>query len=214
MNRTNYEIEMEKIIAENEKKGRVPSLLLHSCCGPCSSAVMERLTPHFEVTVFYYNPNISPEGEYRHRVEEQKRLIRSFPAVHPIRFLEGEYHPEDFDAAVRGYEDIPEGGERCFRCYELRLRRTAEEAARRGFDYFATTLSVSPLKNAGKINEIGRRTAEKNGQVLWLPSDFKKKNGYQRSIELSREYNLYRQNFCGCVYSLRRDFCPAGAQST
>ncbi len=208
MNQVNYEKEMEKVIAQHQGEEAVPSLLLHSCCGPCSSAVMERLTPYFEVTVFYYNPNISPESEYRHRVEEQKRLIQCFPAVHPIHFLEGEYCPADFDEAARGYEDVPEGGERCFRCYELRLRRTAREAARRGFDYYTTTLSVSPLKNARRINEIGQRVAEECGAVRWLPADFKKKNGYQRSIELSRVYGLYRQNFCGCVYSLRRDFCP------
>ena len=209
MNRVNYQREMEGILRELPESGRVPSLLLHSCCGPCSSAVMERLTPHFEVTVFYYNPNIYPPEEYTHRVREQERLIAAFPAVHPIHFLEGEYRPEDFYAMAKGWENEPEGGERCFRCYEQRLRETANKAAAGGFDYYTTTLTVSPLKNAQKLNEIGMRVAEETGgEVCWLPSDFKKKGGYTRSCELSEEFGMYRQDYCGCVYSLRRDYNP------
>ncbi len=209
MNRINYQREMEKIIAEHEKRGEVPTVLLHSCCGPCSSAVMERLTPHFEVTVFYYNPNIYPEEEYAHRIREQERLIGCFPAEHPIHFLAGEYRPEDFYEMARGYEQEPEGGERCFRCYRQRLTETARAAKQGGFDYFTTTLSLSPLKDSRKINEIGAEVAREWG-VNYLFSDFKKKDGYRRSVELSRQYGLYRQNYCGCVFSLRHDLTRTG----
>ena len=208
MNRLNYQREMERTIAGLDPDGQAPSLLLHSCCGPCSSSVMERLTPHFEVTVYYFDPNIYPEEEYRMRAREQERLIREFPSVHPIHFLEGEYDPQVFYRAVRGWEEEPEGGERCFRCYELRLRETARKAAELGYDYFTTTLSVSPLKRADKLNEIGQRVAEETGGAAWLLSDFKKKNGYLRSCELSEQFGMYRQDYCGCVYSLRRDFRP------
>ncbi len=222
MNRINYQKEMEKIIARQETAQTVPSLLLHSCCGPCSSACLERLTEHFEVTVYYYNPNIYPEEEYAHRVEEQERLIRQFPHHHPIHFLAGRYEPREFYEAVKGLEAEPEGGRRCTACYELRLRETARVAKEKGFDYFATTLTVSPLKDADRLNIIGVREAqrlktEEDGKTaepentegpFWLYSDFKKKNGYQRSIELSALYEMYRQDYCGCVYSLRRDFQP------
>ena len=198
----NYQREMDQIIRENREQGRVPSLLLHSCCGPCSSSVLERLTEDFRVTVFYFNPNISPEEEYRKRVEEQKRLLREQPARYPVAFREGRYCPEDFYAMARGLEAVPEGGERCFRCYRQRLAEAAREAAEGNFDYFATTLSVSPMKNAAWINQLGQELAEEWG-VCWLLSDFKKKDGYRRSIELSRAYGLYRQDYCGCVYSRR-----------
>ena len=198
----NFEREMEQLIQGHRDRGQVPSLLLHSCCGPCSSSVLERLTEDFRVTVFYFNPNIAPEEEYRRRVEEQKRLLRELPCPHPVSFQEGRYCPEEFYAMAQGLETVPEGGERCYRCYRQRLAEAAQAAAHGKFDYFTTTLSVSPMKNAAWINEIGQELAARWG-VAWLPSDFKKKDGYRRSIELSRTYDLYRQDYCGCVYSKR-----------
>ena len=198
MNKINYQKLTDKVI--DDLGERVPKLLLHSCCAPCSSYTLEYLANYFEITVLYYNPNISPEGEFEKRFAEQKRLIESMPAKHKITLIKGEYNYEDFEKIARGYEDVPEGGERCFRCYRLRLSRAAELAREKGFDYFCTTLSISPLKNSQKINEIGYELEKEYG-VAWLPSDFKKREGYKRSIELSREYNLYRQNFCGCIYS-------------
>lgn len=213
MNVPNYQKELEKLLAKIEQSqkegGEAPSLFLHSCCAPCSSYVLKYLRSRFRITVFYYNPNISEQEEYRKRVEEQKRLIgiynaeaKESKAFYPIEIMEGDYEPEVFFALTKEHRDCPEGGERCFLCYELRLRKTAEHAAAAGFDYFATTLSISPLKNAAKLNEIGEKLAQEMG-VKWLPSDFKKKEGYKQSIELSREYGLYRQNYCGCVYSRR-----------
>ena len=202
MNRRNYQRELEAVIKENESKSRVPRLLLHSCCAPCSSYVLEYLSDYFKITVFYYNPNISPAEEYEKRAAEQQHLIRELPAKHPITLVVGAYEPERFYAVSRGLETVPEGGERCFRCYRLRLEATAKMAAEGGFDYFATTLTISPLKNAGKLNEIGEELSQIY-KVEHLPSDFKKKNGYRRSVELSAEYGLYRQNYCGCVFSKR-----------
>ena len=202
MNRRNYQRELEAVIKENESKSRVPRLLLHSCCAPCSSYVLEYLSDYFEITVFYYNPNISPAEEYEKRAAEQQHLIRELPAKHPITLVVGAYEPERFYAVSRGLETVPEGGERCFRCYRLRLEAAAKMAAESGFDYFATTLTISPLKNAGKLNEIGEELSQIY-KVEHLPSDFKKKNGYRRSVELSAEYGLYRQNYCGCVFSKR-----------
>lgn len=200
-NARNFQRELDKIL---EQITTPPRLLLHSCCAPCSSYVLEYLRRYFEITVLYYNPNISMEAEYQKRVEEQKRLIAAYNQLPdsglPITVIEGDYEPEVFYEIAKGLEQCPEGGERCFACYELRLRKTAELARRLGQDYFATTLTISPLKNAAKINEIGGRLSEEY-QISWLPSDFKKKNGYKRSIELSAEYDLYRQNYCGCVYS-------------
>ena len=190
------------MIQKLTEDGRTPRLLLHSCCAPCSSYVLEYLSEYFSITVFYYNPNIYPPEEFGKRVEEQERLIRELPAKHPVSFLEGPYEPERFYEMAKGLEQIPEGGERCFRCYRLRLLETAQMARAGGFDYFTTTLSISPLKNAQKLNEIGARLAEEYG-VPYLFSDFKKRNGYKRSTELSAEYGLYRQDYCGCVYSLR-----------
>ena len=283
MNQRNYQKELEEVLAKIGQGGseKVPTLFLHSCCGPCSSYCMEYLAPHFAITVFYYNPNISASEEYRHRVAEQKRLIEIYNQEkkgHPISFIEGDYRPADFYEAVKGFENCPEGGERCFRCYELRLRETALQAKKRGFDYFGTTLTISPLKNAAKLNEIGERLQREmvsdrdaatdagvteagvgvtdgagtkvkdrvvdagvtdgagtkvNDRIVdaggtdgagtkvkdhivdaggtdgcslaavpaWLPSDFKKKNGYKRSIELSSMFCLYRQDFCGCSFS-------------
>ena len=204
MNKRNYQKELDREIQTLEQtvteQGRVPSLLLHSCCAPCSSYVLEYLSRHFSITVFYYNPNIYPESEYRTRVEEQKRFIRSLPAEHPVAFLEGDYIPQDFYACAKGMEHLPEGGERCFACYRLRLTAAVQTAKEKGYDYFATTLSISPLKNAEKLNQIGEELAASYG-VRWLPNDYKKRDGYKRSIELSREYGLYRQDYCGCVYS-------------
>ncbi|MGN1418064.1 MAG: epoxyqueuosine reductase QueH [Acutalibacteraceae bacterium] len=199
----NYQKELEKIIEDNQKSGATPSLLLHSCCAPCSSACLELLSRFFSVTVLYYNPNIYPESEYFHRVNEQKRLISALPAKNKIGFIEESFDPQEFYSAVKGFENEKEGGERCFLCYRLRLEKTAETAKENGFDYFTTTLTISPLKSAQKINEIGQEIAKKYS-VKFLPSDFKKKNGFKRSIELSKEYNLYRQNYCGCVFSQRQ----------
>ncbi|MGO5336459.1 epoxyqueuosine reductase QueH [Bilifractor sp. LCP19S3_H10] len=199
----NYQKEMEKILAELEAEGRTPRLLLHSCCAPCSSYVLEYLSPYFFITDFYYNPNIAPADEYRKRVSEMQRLIREMPLPHPVEFEEGVYDPDRFYEMARGKEDIPEGGERCFACFEMRLREAAQEALRLHMDYFTTSLSISPLKDAQKLNEIGIRLGEEYG-VPYLVSDFKKKNGFRRSTELSREYHLYRQNYCGCVYSRRQ----------
>lgn len=200
----NYQRVLERILEEIVcQGGDRKRLLLHSCCAPCSSYVMEYLSNYFEITVFYYNPNISPEEEYRFRVEEEKRLIASMPFVYPVHFLEEVYEPERFLETVAGYENDREGGERCFRCYKMRLQKTAIAALEGGFDYFTTTLSISPLKNAEKLNQIGAELSFAYG-VSYLFSDFKKKNGYQRSIELSREYGLYRQNYCGCMFSKRR----------
>ncbi len=195
----NYQKELERIIA-SIPEGNVPTLLLHSCCAPCSSYVLEYLSDYFAVTVLYYNPNIYPEEEFRHRADEQKRLIETLPSKHPISFIEGRFDSREFYDAVRGLEHIPEGGERCHACFRLRLEETARIAAENGSDYFTTTLTISPLKNAAALNKIGEETASRFG-IAWLPSDFKKKNGYKRSVELSSEYGLYRQDYCGCVFS-------------
>ncbi len=241
----NYQKELDKI-TNDIIGGSVPTLFLHSCCAPCSSYVLEYLRQYFRITVFYYNPNITEEQEYRKRVAEQKRLIAAYNEEaqrirqkdaaakkevqqagqrdaeamreldgvgynypsggqghrmpYEIRIEEGDYETERFYEIARGLEQCPEGGERCFACYALRLRETAKRARAGGYDYFTTTLTISPLKNAVKLNEIGEALAKEYG-ITWLPSDFKKKNGYKRSIELSREYDLYRQDYCGCVYS-------------
>jgi len=204
MNRRNYQKELEAELSNLENEGRVPTLFLHSCCAPCSSYVLEYLSRYFEITVFYYNPNISPASEYEERAREQERLICEMKTENPIHFLEGTYDPSVFYAMARGHEKDLEGGERCFRCYELRLREGAAVAKQGGFDYFTTTLSISPLKNAQKLNEIGIRLGEEYG-VPYLQSDFKKKNGYKRSTELSAQYGLYRQNYCGCVFSQEKE---------
>ncbi len=271
----NYQKELDKVInrisgktggrTADEDQIQPPRLFLHSCCAPCSSYVLEYLRAYFRITVFYYNPNISIQEEYRKRAAEQKRLIMAYNAeaerqeqagaysagtgrqeqtgvysagtgrqeqtgvysaetkqreqtgvhnaeagetdaghrVYPIEIVEGDYEPERFLEMAKGQEQCPEGGARCFDCYEMRLRKTAELALSGGYDYFTTTLSISPLKNAAKLNEIGERLAEEYG-VDWLPSDFKKRGGYQRSIVLSKEYDLYRQDYCGCIYSRRQ----------
>lgn len=206
MNR-NYAKELDKILSDTKNKGK--HLFLHSCCAPCSSYVLESLRTFFRITVFYYNPNITEDGEYDKRVAEQKRLIGEFnrqlsgkggEEAYKIEVIEGSYDKNLFFESIKGLEKCKEGAERCFVCYELRLLETAKRAKEAGADYFTTTLTISPLKNAAKINEIGERLAREYG-IAHLPSDFKKKNGYKRSVELSREYGLYRQDYCGCIFS-------------
>ena len=196
----NYQKELDRLLERLKSEERVPRLLLHSCCAPCSSYVLEYLNRYFEITVFYYNPNIYPESEYTKRIWEQQELISRMPFLHPVSFLAGPYDQERFYEMARGLEHVKEGGERCLKCYELRLSEAARMAVKTEADYFTTTLSISPLKNADRLNEIGMRLGEEYG-VPYLPSDFKKKNGYKRSVELSALYGLYRQDYCGCVYS-------------
>lgn len=200
MNVINYQKEMEKIIEKNIKEGVRPTLLLHACCAPCSSYVLEYLEKYFDITVFFYNPNISSKEEYELRAQELKRFVAEKQFDNPVKVVIEEYNPDEFYSIVKGMEDYKEGGERCFICYGLRLEKTAEFAKEGQYDYFTTTLSISPLKNAEKLNQIGLKLEQKYG-IKYLISDFKKKNGYKRSIELSKEYNLYRQNFCGCIFS-------------
>lgn len=196
----NYQKELDNKIKEIKQSQTIPTLLLHSCCAPCSSYCLEYLSQYFSITIFYYNPNITAEWEYKKRVEEQKRFLQEFPVRNPIHFIEGVYEREKFFELSKGLEKEKEGGERCFLCYEMRLREAAKIARKLQFNYMTTTLSISPMKNAHKLNEIGERIA-KEFQVHYLSSDFKKRNGYKRSIELSRQYNLYRQDYCGCIYS-------------
>ncbi len=203
----NYQRKLDTLIKSLDY---TPRLLLHSCCAPCSGYCLEYLAEHFSITVLYYNPNISPESEFRKRAEEQRRLISQLPVKNPVSLVVDDYAPHEFFDIAKGLEEVPEGGERCFKCYRLRLERARDYAVNNGFDYFCTTLSISPLKNAAKINEIGEAlqaelTARGETTVKFLPSDFKKKGGYLRSIELSREYDLYRQNYCGCVFSKPKD---------
>ena len=197
----NYQIELNKKLAVIDASGVRPTLLLHSCCGPCSSYVLEYLTQHFKVSLFYYNPNIWPPEEYEKRLSEQDRLLREAPFTKEVVRLPAEYEPSDFDLAAAGLEGEKEGGARCTECFRLRLGRTAQAAKDGGFDYFTTTLSVSPHKNARLLNALGREIGEKIG-VEYLCSDFKKARGFDRSLELSEEYSLYRQEYCGCRYSL------------
>ena len=204
MNQINYQKELDKTIVRLQAQSRVPTLLLHACCAPCSSYVLEYLSDYFEITVLYYNPNISPRTEYDTRAEELKRLIGEMTFKYPVKLIVGEYEPEIFYAMAKGMEELPEGGERCFGCYCQRLSYTAKLAKEQGFDYFTTTLSISPLKNAAKLNEIGAELSKEWG-VEYLLSDFKKRNGYKRSVELSAEYELYRQDYCGCVFSKRAE---------
>lgn len=204
MNKINYQKILDKIL-ENIKKDNVrPKLLLHSCCAPCSSYVLEYLNDYFDITVLYYNPNISPKEEYEKRKAEQIRFIHerfsNDNTNNKVSFMDCDYESEKYAKIAKSLEKEPEGGMRCVECFRLRLDKTAELAKLYGFDYFVTTLSISPLKNAQLINRIGSEISEKYG-VSYLPSDFKKREGYKRSIELSKKYGLYRQNFCGCVYS-------------
>lgn len=197
---TNYQKMLDKTLEQLAAEKRTPTLLLHSCCAPCSSYVLEYLSKRFFITVFYYNPNITDKNEYSKRVLEQKRLIAEMNTVNKVDFIEGRYEPERFFEMARGLETLPEGGERCFKCYHLRLAEAADAAQKGGFDFFTTTLSISPMKNAEKLNEIGGEEAQRVG-VPYLFSDFKKKEGYKRSIQLSAQFGLYRQNYCGCSFS-------------
>ena len=196
----NYQTELEKVLNEIKCGDKKPHLLLHSCCAPCSSYVLEYLEKYFEITILYYNPNISPEKEFDFRFEEQKRLIKDMGFWDKINVIRGEYNPSVFYSLTKGLEDLPEDSERCYKCYKLRLQEAAKYAKELNCDYFCTTLSISPHKNARKLNEIGKEISVIYG-VEYLYSDFKKKNGYKRSCELSEVYHLYRQNYCGCIYS-------------
>ncbi len=200
----NYQQMMEEVIRRDCGEGRRPTLLLHACCAPCSSYVLEALSPYFSITLFFYNPNISPAEEYAFRLEELRRLVQKMGLEDSVKVIAADYEPERFSAIAAGREHLPEGGGRCADCYRLRLRKTAQLAEAQGFDYFTTTLSISPYKNAEWLNTIGEEEGARVG-VLYLPSDFKKKNGYKRSCELSEMYGLYRQNYCGCVYSKREN---------
>ena len=210
-NKKNYQLEMEKVIAQANREGDVPTLFLHSCCAPCSSYVLEYLSEYFKITVFYYNPNIYPRDEYEERLGEIRRLVREMPSGYPVEFVAGDYRPEEFFQMAKGHEEDEEGGERCTLCFRMRLYEAAKLAKEGGFDWFTTTLTISPMKDAARLNRIGEEAGEKYG-VRFLNSDFKKKNGYRRSVELSQEYHLYRQNYCGCVYS-RRDAASRENQS-
>ena len=196
----NYQKELDKILSGIAPDAPRPRLLLHCCCAPCSSYVLEYLSRYFAITADFYNPNISPAEEYRHRAEELQRLIGEMPLASPVAFEEGPYEPQRFLEAVRGLESCPEGGDRCRVCFRLRLEQAARRAKEGGFDWFTTTLTISPLKNAALLNEIGTELGRQYG-VRFLPSDFKKRDGYKRSITLSHEYDLYRQDFCGCAFS-------------
>ena len=199
MNKLNYNREMENIIENlSEKK----SLLLHSCCGPCSTAVLKRLTDRFDISIYFYNPNIYPESEFYKRAETQKDVIAKIGGS--IELIVGSYEEDKYFESVKGLEDLGEGSLRCKNCYEFRLREAARYAKAHNFDYFTTTLSVSPYKNAAWINEIGRELEEEVG-IKFLYADFKKKEGYKESIVLSKEYNLYRQDYCGCKFSKDED---------
>ena len=198
----NYQRDLDYIIRRLERTGEVPTLLLHACCAPCSSYTIEYLSQYFKITLFYYNPNIAPDEEYRHRVEEIKRFVAEFKTKHPVTLIEGEYDPKKFYDVARGLENEPEGGARCRKCFELRLAESARLARELNCEYFTTTLTISPMKNAQVLNEVVQEQCDIYG-IKRLPSDFKKKGGYKRSIQLSAEYNLYRQNYCGCAYSKR-----------
>lgn len=193
----NYEKLMEEQIL-NSKEGS--SLLLHACCAPCSSAVLERLASHFKISILYYNPNITEEKEYQKRLDELRKFISKLNFKYQINIIDSRYEPKEFFKIAKGLEKEKEQGKRCYKCYELRLEETAKVAKEKNFDFFATTLTLSPYKKTSRLNEIGENLSKKY-QANYLYSDFKKKNGYKRSIELSKEYNLYRQDYCGCIYS-------------
>ncbi len=196
----NYQKKLEKLINDIKEKNITTTLLLHSCCAPCSSYVIEYLSPYFNITILYYNPNISPIEEYEKRKQEQIKLIKELPTKNKVNILDCDYDNDLYEKTIKGLEKEPERGSRCTKCFWLRLEKTAITAKKNNFDYFGTTLTVSPYKNSKLLNEIGLSLQEKYN-IKYLYSDFKKNNGYIRSIELSKEYNLYRQNYCGCIYS-------------
>ena len=198
----NYQLILDKTIETECAGSKRPSLLLHACCAPCSSYVLEYLSKYFDITLFFYNPNISPKEEHDFRYAELVRLTVEMGLSESVKVIEGNYEPERFYAVSAGLESLPEGGSRCAKCYDLRLAKTAELAREGGYDFFTTTLSISPYKNAEWLNSIGVRLGEEYG-VRYLVSDFKKRNGYKRSCELSELYGLYRQDFCGCEFSKR-----------
>lgn len=200
MNKVNYQKELDKVIDKIQRDGITPTLLLHVCCAPCSSYCLEYLSQYFKIIVFFYNPNISFKEEYDYRLSEEKRLIGEMKFKNPVEIIDSRYDPNEFFSAVKGLENEPEGGRRCLECFRLRLRESCKKAKEIGADYITTTLTISPLKNAQALNEIGSEFAKEYG-VSWLFSDFKKREGYKRSIVLSQEYDLYRQNYCGCVFS-------------
>ena len=202
MDKINYQKKLDLFIDRLVATGTTPKLMLHSCCAPCSSYCIEYLSQYFEITVFYYNPNIYPDEEYWLRVKEQQRFIENFPTKNKVSFIEGDYDKQCFYDMAKGLENVPERGERCHKCYELRLRKTAEIAKKEQCDYFATTLTISPQKDSSVLNAIGERIANDLGNsVKYLATDFKKKSGYLRSCEISKEYDMYRQDYCGCVFS-------------
>ena len=194
----NYQLKLEEII--NNEKNRIPKLLLHTCCAPCSSYVLEYLSEYFNITIYYYNPNISPYEEFQKRAEEQIKLINEMNFKNPVKCIIAKYDNVEFEEAIHGLEEEKEGGSRCFKCYRLRLEHTCKYALEHNYEYFTTTLSISPYKNSTKLNEMGAYL-EQEYNIKYLYADFKKKNGYKRSIELSKIYNLYRQDYCGCIYS-------------
>lgn len=202
MNKVNYQKVLDQTLAQLQEEGRVPRLLIHSCCAPCSSYVLEYLSRYFDITDYFYNPNIYPAEEHEHRIRELNHFIEQMPSEHPISFLAGDYEDGKYYEAVRGLEHEPERGKRCEVCFRLRLEEAARKAGELKMDYFTTTLSISPMKDEQLLNEIGAEMGEKYG-VSYLYSDFKKKGGYLRSTQLSREYGLYRQDYCGCVFSMR-----------
>lgn len=201
-NNINYQKELDKLIEKITAEAYTPSLILHSCCAPCSSYVIEYLSDFFNITVFYYNPNLYPDEEYAKRSQEQKKLIENIKTKNKVSFLQGDFEKDEFYALCKGLENEPECGLRCLKCYELRLSKTAKKAQFLNADYFATTLTISPMKRASDINNIGEKIS-KNLGIKYLASDFKKKNGYKRSTELSNEYGIYRQDYCGCIFSVR-----------
>lgn len=198
----NYQKLLENELEKIKRENITPTILLHSCCAPCSSYVIEYLSPYFNITILYYNPNISPKEEYEKRKEEQIKLIHNLKTPNKVSIIDCDYDNDLYESIIKGLETEPERGKRCTKCFELRLTKTVQIAKNNNFNYFGTTLTVSPYKNAKLINEIGKKLATEYN-IPWLPSDFKKNNGYKRSIELSKTYNLYRQNYCGCIYSKR-----------
>lgn len=196
----NYQKKLDDILDELNLDSRLPKLLLHACCAPCSSYVLEYLSNYFEITLYYYNPNIHPETEYTRRINELKKFITEYKTKNKINLVEENYNPKEYFNVVKGLEDLGERSKRCYKCYEFRMEKAIKYAKENNFDYFTTTLSISPYKDAVWINEIGSMLEEKYN-LKYLYADFKKKNGYKRSLELSKEYGLYRQDYCGCIYS-------------
>jgi len=199
----NYQLIMDNMLEEIKKTKKVPSLLLHTCCAPCSSYVLEYLSEYFNITIYYYNPNINNYDEFKKRADEQLRLINEMKFKNNVNCVIAKYNNDEFEQVINGLKDEPEGGNRCFKCYRLRLEEACKYASEHEYDYFTTSLSISPYKNSAKLNEIGA-DLEQQYNIKYLYADFKKKNGYKRSIELSKIYNLYRQDYCGCIYSKKR----------